>query len=221
MSAFDVIAAILAAFFCGVTGAPTPIIHLAIPKVRAVIHLMIIGLAFLLSTSSVYSADHHLVITVRGQPQQAKKKITYKSGSGCMTDRDIAKALTLEIDIRNAAAKPDTCELSWFFISKSLTSDDRRIYDQGSQTCEIAATTAVKIVKESEPIITSETAWSDGDVWKRGEKIEGYVVFVKDETGKLISMKSSNTKLNALANDPGKWAELLEAYEAAAGLKEN
>lgn len=160
--------------------------------------------------SSVYSADHQLVITVRGQPQQAKKKIAYRSGSGYLTDTDVAKTLALEITIRNASAKPDTCMLSWFFISKSLTSDDRRIYDQGSQTCKIKTTDAIKIIQESKTIIKTESAFGDGDVWKSGEKIEGYIVFVKDETGELISLKSSNTKLDALAKDTEKWAELLK-----------
>ena len=189
---------------------PAPNIHHPRPKVRAVIQIMIIGLAFLFSISSVYSADHQLVITVRGQPQQTKKKIAYQSTDKYLTDTDIAKTLALEIAIRNAAAKSDTCVLSWFFISKSLTSDDRRIYDQGGQTCEIKATDAIKIIQESKPIIRTESAFGDGDVWKRGEKIEGYVVFVKDETGKLISLKSANTKLDALAKDPEKWAELLK-----------
>lgn len=189
---------------------PAPKIHNPRPKVRAVIQIMIIGLAFLFSISSLYSADHQFRITVRGQPQQAKKKITRRSGSGYMTDTDIAKTLVLEISIRNATAKPDTCVLTWFFISKSLTSDDRRIYDQGSQTCEIKATDAIKIVLESQPIIKCETAWGDGDVWKRGEKIEGYILFVKDKEGKLISLKASPNKLDAIAENPEKWNELLK-----------
>ena len=172
-----------------------------------------IFLIWLVTLGSVHSAEHQLIITVRGQPQQAKKKIAYRSGSGYLTDTDIAKTLALEITIRNAAAKSDTCVLSWFFISKSLNSDVWRIYDQGSQTCEIKATDAIKIARESKPIIKTESAFGDGDVWKSGEKIEGYIVFVKDESGKLINLKSSNTKLDTFAKDPEKWAELLKTSE--------
>jgi len=190
---------------------PLPEINRTSPKAGDVIQIMIIGLALLISMpSSVYSADHQFVVTVRGQPQQAKKKITYKSGSGFMTDRDIAKTLVLEIEIKNVSAKLDTCMLEWFFISKALTSDDRRVFDQGTQTNAIKSMESVKVRVQSQPLVTSETAWGDGDVWKRGEKIEGYVVLIKDEAMKLISLKSASTQLDTIAKDPEKWAELLK-----------
>ncbi|MCF7847927.1 MAG: hypothetical protein K9M45_03675 [Kiritimatiellales bacterium] len=187
------------------------------------------------------SAIHSARVSVKADLDKDKKteKIMGKTSSNSDRDPKVTRKTTetqtynLDITLSNPAATPDTYQLEWYFMSRSVGSkSSSTLCEKGSQEFTVAGRQRVKHAVASKTLTSgaskessSGSENSDREVVDKnsasGSVYTGYVVLVKH--GDKILAKNSNNH-SFLKED---WLEKLNgpvseasSYQEASGKKE-
>ena len=148
------------------------------------------------------------------------------SNTARTSDGQIAKTrvrnsqTTLEIQVRNLARETDTAHFDWFFVAKSVITENTYVWDKGERDVPVPAASQKKETVESEELAATVTRTTSGSSSsssskgytsekKSGSRPYGWIVRMS-VGGQVVKVQASNSELDKIARDPAQLTQLLK-----------